>query len=37
MRSSSVVGVAERMEKPGSGLQYTVPSTGFTSRLRERG
>ena len=30
MRSSSDAGLAERMEKPGSLLQKTVPSTGFT-------
>ena len=35
MRSSSVRGVAEMMEKPGSGLQYTVPSVGLTLRLSE--
>lgn len=35
MRSSSVRGVAEMMEKPGSGLQYTVPSMALTLRLSE--
>ena len=35
MRSSSDAGLAERMEKPGSGLQNTVPSTGATLRLSE--
>ncbi len=35
MRSSSVRGVAEMMEKPASGLQYTVPSMALTLRLSE--
>lgn len=35
MRSSSVLGVAEMMENPGSGLQNWVPSMDFTLRLSE--
>ena len=35
MRSSSVFLLADTMEKPGSGLQNTVPSMGFTLRASE--
>ncbi len=35
MRSSSVFLPADTMEKPGSGLQNTVPSMGFTLRARD--